>query len=179
MIIVKETKDVTARLAAEVPKGVDDNNDESDDDSVDDNFGSTDNDGGSCDGEGGDDGCQVGGGSAPRSTELLPSNGGAAKEWFKLRNPRFGIKMIITIVTIITITATINIIAIITITVTINIITIIVTITTLRPVRRLQQTSCFVFQAVPLLRPSKTILDHSQWRHNDDEDEDDTIKWLI
>ena len=33
MLIVKETKDVTARLAAEVPKGVDDNNDETDDDS--------------------------------------------------------------------------------------------------------------------------------------------------
>ena len=32
-IIVKETKDATARLAAEVPKGVDDNNDETDDDS--------------------------------------------------------------------------------------------------------------------------------------------------
>ena len=32
-IMVMETKDVTARLAAEVPKGVDDNNDETDDDS--------------------------------------------------------------------------------------------------------------------------------------------------
>ena len=117
---------------------------------------------------------QVGGGSAPRSTELLPSNGGPAKEWFKLRNPRFGIKMIITIITIVTIT--------VTITATINIttiITIIVTITTLRPIRRLQQTSCFVFQAVPLLCPSKSILDHSQWRHDDDEDEDDSIKWLM
>ena len=85
--------------------------------SIDDNSGSDDDDDGSCDGDGGDDGsdaddgggddddgdgdddgtCQVGGGSAPRSTELLPSNGGPAKEWFKLRNPRFGIKMIITI----------------------------------------------------------------------------------
>ena len=134
--------------------------------SVEDNFGSDDDDG-----DGDDDGtCQVGGGSAPRSTELLPSNGGPAKEWFKLRNPRFGIKMIITIVTIVNITVFTNI--------TTNI-TIIVTTTTLRPIRRLQQTSCFVFQAVPLLCPSKPSLDIFQWKHDDDEDEDDSIKWLM
>ena len=153
--------------------------------SVDDNFGSDDDDGGgSCDGDSGDDGSddndgdgdddgtwQVGGGSAPRSTELLPSNGGPAKEWFKLRNPRFGIKMIITIITI---TVTITVITDIT-----TIIIIIITITTLKPIRRLQQTSCFVFQAVPLLCPSKPTLDISQWKHDDDEDEDDSIKWPI
>ena len=97
----------------EVPHSVDDNFGSDDDDDGhgdDDDGGGDDDDGGSCDGDGGDDGtCQVGGGSAPRSTELLPSNGGAAKEWFKLRNPRFGIKMIITIVTIVNITVFTNI----------------------------------------------------------------------
>ena len=113
--------------------------------SYDDGGGSYDDDGddggdggGSCDGDVGHDGIrQVGGGSAPRSTELLPSNGGAAKEWFRLRNPRFGIKRIITIVTIITI------IAIVITTITITIITIIVTVDTLRPTRRPQQKHVF------------------------------------